>query len=49
MAALPPIVLIGLTFFLLNKNLEIPFGRSVAYTLAVVIVNEALALLLVSS
>ncbi len=43
MMVLPPLVLIGLTFFLLYKNLEIPLGRSIAYTVVVVIVNEALA------
>ena len=40
---LPPIVLIAATFLLLYKNLEIPLGNSIAYTVAVVIVNETLA------
>ena len=43
MLILPPVVLIGLTFILLWKNLEIPKGRSAAYTVAVLIVNEVLA------
>ncbi len=43
MTVLPPLVLIGLTFFLLYKNLEIALGRAIAYTVAVVIVNETLA------
>ncbi|MGI9357626.1 MAG: hypothetical protein ACR2PF_21025 [Rhizobiaceae bacterium] len=46
MLVLPPIVLIGLTFLLLWKNLEIPIGRSIGYTLVVVLVNEALVFLL---
>jgi len=49
MATLPPLVLIGATFFLLYKNLEIPMGRSIAYTVAVVIVNEILAFGLAAS
>ena len=49
MRVLPPLALIGLTFFLLYKNLEIPVGRSIAYTAAVVIVNEVLAFVLVAS
>jgi nitrate reductase NapE component len=40
---LPPLVLIGTTFALLWKNLEIPVGRSIGYTVAVVVVNELLA------
>ncbi len=40
---LPPVVLIAATFLLLYKNLEIPLGNSIAYTVAVVIVNETLA------
>ncbi len=46
MLVLPPLVLVGLTFFLLYKHLEVPMGRSIAYTLAVVIVNEVFAILL---
>jgi hypothetical protein len=37
---LPPLVLIGMTFGLLWKNLEIPVGRSIVYTVLVVLVNE---------
>lgn len=44
MLVLPPLVLIGSTFFLLYKNLEISLGRSIGYTVAVVGVNEILAL-----
>jgi hypothetical protein len=44
MMILPPLALIGSTFLLLYKNLEIPIGRSIGYTIAVVIVNEVLAL-----
>ena len=43
---LPPIALIASTFLLLFKNLEIPVGRSVGYTVAVVIINESLAIAL---
>ena len=43
---LPPLVLIGLTFSLLWKHLEIHVGRSIGYTVLVVIVNETLAILL---
>lgn len=46
MLILPPVVLVGLTFILLWKNLEIPKGRSAAYTVAVLIVNEVLAFFL---
>lgn len=46
---LPPIVLIGMTFFLLWKNLELPAARSALYTLAVVFVNEALGYVLAST
>ena len=46
MMALPPLALIGSTFLLLYKILEIPIGRSIGYTIAVVIVNEVLALVL---
>ena len=45
---LPPLVLIGTTFLLLWKNLEIPVGRSIGYTIAVVVVNEAIGYLLAS-
>ena len=37
---LPGLVLIGTTFGLLWKNLEIPLGRSMIYTVVVAIVNE---------
>ncbi|MDX1507953.1 MAG: hypothetical protein R3358_06715 [Woeseiaceae bacterium] len=43
MLALPPLVLIGATFGILWKHLEFPIGRSIMYTVVVVIVNEALA------
>lgn len=39
----PPVVLIGTTFLLLWKNLEIPLGKSFAYTAIVTLVNEGLA------
>lgn len=42
----PLLVLIGMTFFLLWKNLEIPKGRSGAYTVAVVLVNFVLGFFL---
>ena len=45
---LPLLVLIGMTFFLLWKNLEISKGRSGAYTAAVVLVNFGLGFLLAS-
>ena len=45
MMTLPPLALIGFTFFLLYKNLEIPMARSIAYTFAVVVVNELLAVI----
>ena len=38
---LPGLVLIGTTFGLLWKNLEIPPGRSIIYTVVVVVVSEA--------
>ena len=49
MIALPPLALIGVTFLLLCKNLEIPVGRSIGYTVAVVIVNEALGFILMAA
>ena len=49
MIALPPLALIGVTFLLLYKNLEIPVGRSIGYTVAVVIVNEALGFFLMAA
>ena len=49
MIALPPLALIGVTFLLLYKNLEIPVGRSIGYTVAVVIVNEALGFILMAA
>ncbi len=48
MLVIPPVVLIGMTFFLLWKNLDLPPGRSALYTLAVVIVNEVLGYLFAS-
>ena len=41
--ALPPLVLIGSTFGILWKHLDIPAGRSILYTVVVVIVNQAVA------
>ena len=49
MIALPQLALIGVTFLLLYKNLEIPVGRSIGYTVAVVIVNEALGFILMAA
>lgn len=46
MLLLPALVLIGMTFGLLWKNLDIPAGRSAAYTVVVLLVNEGLGLLL---
>lgn len=46
MMVLPPLALIGVTFFLLYKNFEIPLSRSIVYTVVVVLVNEALSLVL---
>ncbi len=46
LAILPPVALIALTFGLLWKHLEIHAGRAVGYTVLVLVVNEALALLL---
>ena len=43
---LPPIVLIGATFGILWKHLEFPVGRSILYTVLVLLVNEGLAFLL---
>ncbi len=43
---LPPVALIVLTFFLLWKHLEIHAGRSIGYTVGVVVVNETLAIVL---
>jgi hypothetical protein len=48
MMVVSPLVHIGVTFFLLYKNLEIPIGRSIAYTVAVVTVNQVLAVILAS-
>ncbi len=42
---LPPLILIGLTFGLLWKHLDIPIGRSIGYTVVVVIVHQGLAIL----
>ena len=47
MRVLPPLALVGFTFVLLFKHLEIPVARSIAYTLAVVTVNTMMAMLLV--
>ena len=49
MMVLPPLALIGFTFFLLYRHLDIPLGRSIGYTVAVVSVNEVLALVFGSS
>ena len=46
---LPYVVLIGMTFFLLWKNLDLPPGRSALYTLAVVIVYEVLGYVFASA
>lgn len=46
---LPALVLIGTTFGLLWKNLEIPLGRSIIYTIIVAFVNEASVFLLAPS
>ena len=43
----PATVLVLTTFLLLWKNLEIPAGRSALYTVAVLLANEAFALLLI--
>lgn len=43
---LPPLALIGSLFFLLYKNLEVPLGRSVGYTVGIVLLNEGLAFFL---
>lgn len=42
---LPPLALIVVTFLLLVKNFGIPVGRSIAYTVTVVIVNVALGII----
>jgi hypothetical protein len=47
MRVLPPLALIGFTFVLLFRHLEIPIIRSIAYTLAVVTVNTVMAIMLV--
>ena len=46
MTIVPPILLIALTFGLLWKHLEIPLGRSVLYTVVVIVVNIGLGWLL---
>ena len=46
MLVLPALVFVGLTFFLLWKNLEISLGKSIAFTVIVLVVNESLSLLL---
>ena len=48
MLVAPGIVLIGTTFALLWKNLDIPAGKSAAYTTVVALVNEGLAFVLYS-
>ena len=48
LTVLPPLALIAITFLLLNKNLEIPVGRSIAYTAAVVVANQLLVFFLFS-
>lgn len=45
----PPLVLIGTTFGLLWKNLDIPIGRSIAYTIVVAIFNEGQAYFLAAT
>ena len=47
-AFLPLLVLIGVTFALLWKNLEIPVGRAIGYTVAVVLVNGLLGFMMTS-
>ncbi len=49
MLILPLVALIGLTYFLLWKNLDIPKGRSAAYTVAVLLTNGVLSFLLAPS
>lgn len=39
---LPPLAFIGFTFFLLHRTLEIPLGKAIAYSLVVLLVNEAM-------
>lgn len=46
---LPAAVLIGATFFLLWKHLEIPVGRSVTYTVVVLLANEGIVYLLLAT
>ena len=45
----PLVALIGLTYFLLWKNLEIPKGRSAAYTVVVLLTNVVLSFFLAPS
>lgn len=46
---LPVVILIGMTYFLLWKHLDIPAGRSATYTIAVLLVNEGVGYLLLAS
>lgn len=43
---LPPILMVGLTFALLWKHLEIPALRSATYTIVVIVVNVGLEIFL---
>ena len=45
---LPALALLGVTFVLLHKNLEIPVGRSIGYTLAAFVANEVAGFILFS-
>lgn len=49
MFLLPIVVLIGMTFYLLWKNLEIPFGRSAMYTVVVLLMNEGIGYLILAA
>ena len=49
MLLLPVVILIGMTYFLLWKHLDIPGGRSAMYTIAVLLVNEGVGFLLMAS
>jgi len=49
MMFLPTLVLIGMTFVLLWKNLDISVGRSVGYTAAVVVTNVVIAYFFVAA
>ena len=49
MLLLPVVILIGMTYFLLWKPLDIPGGGSAMYTIAVLLVNEGVGFLLMAS